>query len=115
MTSVNTNTLQADARTMADAIRLDCNPQQIILFGSVATGKDRADSDIDLLIVQPRERWQKQARHQEIGRLRRALPRVGKSIDLLLYTPAEVERWRDAPNHLVHEAVHHGRMLYERA
>ena len=44
----------------------------------------------------------------------RGLPSVGVPIDLLLYTPEEVEQWRHTTNHVVSEAMREGKVLYER-
>jgi predicted nucleotidyltransferase len=90
------------------------NPQQLILFGSQARGTANQDSDVDLLVIASKDRWKTSSRLNEISRLRRALPRIGFPVDILLFTPSEVEHWRNAQNHVVYEALHHGVVLYER-
>jgi predicted nucleotidyltransferase len=99
---------------LAERIIRLVNPRQVVLFGSRARGTAREGSDIDLLIVGDRsldERW---SRRREIGRIRRNLPFVGVPIDILFFTPEEVERWRDTTNHVVSEALREGKVLYER-
>ena len=99
---------------LAAAVRQAAQPEMIILFGSQARDDGNAESDVDLLIVQDRRSWKLASRRQEIGRIRRALPDVGHPIDVLLFTSAEVERFRSSQNHVIAEALQHGRVLYER-
>ena len=95
-----------------DAVAAACDPQRVVLFGSVARGEATAESDIDLLIVQPRERWREATRGRELLRLRKAMPRV--AVDLLLYTPEEVADRAGARNTVVARALREGRVVYER-
>ncbi len=83
----------------------------LLLFGSCARGEAGPDSDLDLLVVVPRERWELPARFREIGRLRRALGSVGRAVDLILLTPEEFDQRRRWPNHLVAHAVREGLRL----
>jgi hypothetical protein len=39
---------------------------------------------------------------------------VGAPIDLLWYTPEEVEEWMDIKTHVSIQAVHKGRVVYEK-
>jgi uncharacterized protein len=99
---------------LSQAITAVADPAFIILFGSQARGDTDANSDVDLLVVQEKRLWKSGSRRREIGRLRRALPRIGCPIDLLLFTPSEVSRWRSCRNHVVAEAFEEGKVLYER-
>lgn len=103
-----------DQATLRNAVRRVADPQFIILFGSQARGSAHVHSDVDLLIVEDKSRWQASSRRKEIARVRRALPPVGAPIDLLLFTPAEVAKWRHARNHVISEAMERGVILYER-
>jgi predicted nucleotidyltransferase len=90
------------------------DPLQVILFGSQARGTAGEGSDIDLLIVGDRPMGEVGSRRREIGRIRRGLPHLGVPIDILLFTPEEVERWRHTTNHIVSQALREGTVLYER-
>jgi predicted nucleotidyltransferase len=90
------------------------HPRPVILFGSQARETAGEDSDIDLLIVGERPPGEAWSRRHEIVRIRRALPLVGRPIDILFFTPEEIEKWRHTTNHVVSEALREGRVLYER-
>jgi predicted nucleotidyltransferase len=103
----------ADA-TLAEIIRRILaagEPQKIVLFGSRARGDARADSDYDLLLVEPSEL----PRHKRAARYRRALAGLAGAKDILVWTPDEVAQWRDVPNAFVTTAVQEGVVLYERS
>ncbi|MBF0132054.1 MAG: nucleotidyltransferase domain-containing protein [Magnetococcales bacterium] len=86
------------------------NPVRIILFGSYASGNPRPDSDLDLLVVMP----------SSLPRYKRALPirmlfRPSPCpMDILVYTPEEVNYWMGTVNHIITNALQSGRVLYER-
>ena len=108
-------TLSSDMlATLAERIILLANPRQVILFGSQARGTANEDSDIDLLIIGDRSSEETWSRRREIGRIRRGLPIMGVPIDILFFTPEEIEKWRHTTNHVVSEALREGKVLYER-
>ena|SRR5271165_2128348 len=100
--------------SLADRIIDLANPRRVILFGSQARGTAHEGSDIDLLIIGDRSTEKPWNRRREIGRIRRGLPFVGAPIDILLFTPEEIEKWRETTNHVVSEALREGRVIYER-
>lgn len=84
------------------------SPEQVWLFGSYANGKPQRWSDLDLMIVS-----QKFARGKRTKRRSRFLVKTGiwenhaLIVDPLCYTPAEFERWKDAPT-IISEVVKTG-------
>lgn len=110
MVAISNDQLSRIADRIVDLV----HPRQVILFGSQARGTANEDSDIDLLIVSQRPADQPWSRRQEIVRIRRGLPSVGRPVDILLFTPEEVEQWRNTTNHVVSEALREGKVLYER-
>ncbi len=80
--------------------------QRVILFGSLAQREGDLTSDVDLLIV-----WDTPLGFLErtVELYRRLQPRV--AVDLLVYTPAEMERMAHTP--LVRRALQEGQVLYE--
>ncbi len=95
---------------IVEAIVAHCSPHYIILFGSYASGQPHPDSDLDLLVVMESD-LPKYKRAVPIRLLFRPMP---CALDVLVYTPAEVARWYGTVNHIITEALQHGRTVYER-
>jgi uncharacterized protein len=79
----------------------------IILFGSRARGEARADSDLDLLVVEP----DFARRGDEYGRLRKEPRGLEVAIDLVIYRRREAEEWGEVPGSFLHRALGEGRVL----
>jgi uncharacterized protein len=92
-------------------IRLVANPQKVVLFGSRARGDHRPDSDIDLLVIEDSPL----PRHRRSIALYAALADLPLDVDaeVVVYTPAEVEEWRNAGAAFVTTALREGTVLYE--
>jgi predicted nucleotidyltransferase len=84
------------------------HPEKIVLFGSHSRGSAGEGSDIDLLIV---KRLDQPGSKRFLG-IRRRLRGMKVPMDIVVYTPEEIERWRDVPGSLVHEALATGRTVY---
>ena len=110
MITVSSDTLASLAERIVDL----ANPHRVILFGSQARGTANEHSDIDLLIIGDRSSGEAWSRRREIGRIRRGLPLSLVPIDILFFTPDEVEKWRYTTNHVVSQALREGKILYER-
>lgn len=83
-------------------------PEKIILFGSHAYGKPTPESDVDLLIVMDYEGRP----IEQILKIHRELDIV-TPVDLLVYTPKEVdERLQDGDMFIV-DIIRRGKVLYE--
>ena len=86
-------------------------PDKIILFGSIARGQCDPDSDADLLVVMPVNG----SKRQRAVQMDLVLEGIPIPIDLIVVTPDDVEKYRDALGTVIREAVHEGKVLYERA
>jgi uncharacterized protein len=86
------------------------DPDKIILFGSLAEGKEREGSDIDLLVIKKTEDLPLD-RNIEVERLLsdRIIP-----IDIRVYTPDEVNRLYSLGSPFIEEVMEKGRLLYMR-
>jgi predicted nucleotidyltransferase len=82
-------------------------PEKVILFGSMARGEARWDSDADILVVMPFE-----GRHlAKICEIRRRCQ--GQfPMDLLLRRPEEIEIRYRGGDPVVREALDHGEVLH---
>lgn len=97
---------------VSDIVR-EVAPEQIILFGSHARNSAGPDSDLDLLVVES-EPFGNRSRRAETRRIRRALWDYLIPMDILVYSRAEVEKWKGAKNHLIARTMKEGKVLYAR-
>ena len=85
------------------------NPEKVILFGTLATGRINEWSDIDLVVVEQTEL----SFFQRLRRIRKLLqPRVGT--DVMVYTPAEFNQLSAESPFFRDEIVAKGKVVYER-
>lgn len=83
-------------------------PDRIVLFGSAARGQMGPHSDVDLLVVKSGK-----YRRLDVARdIYRRLAEVDASVDVVVVTPADVERYRDSPALVVKPALEEGREVY---
>ncbi len=97
--------------SVISAIVHNCDPEMIVLFGSAATGRTGQDSDLDLLVVMDSTL----PRHKRAAPIRLLFSPYPCPMDILVYTPAEVEKWRGTTNHIVTEVFDRGNVVYERS
>jgi predicted nucleotidyltransferase len=102
---------EAAIRQAVERIATRFHPDKIILFGSRARGQGGPDSDADLLIVMRVDG----SKRQQAVQMDLALEGIPIPIDLIVVTPEEVEKYRDAIGTIIREAVREGKVLYERA
>lgn len=100
--------------SLRDAVLRQVNPLLIVLFGSQATKAATADSDIDLLVIDDRPFSATRSRRRLIGDIRRSIPADPHPVDVLLFDPTELRRWRETTNHVIARALKEGVVLYER-
>jgi predicted nucleotidyltransferase len=109
-TSEKHDATESDANALDEIVRRVvevAEPERIILFGSAARGEARPDSDIDLLVV-------KEGAHRR--KLSQAIYRrllgIGRSVDVVVVTPDDIERYRDAVGLVIRPALEEGRTIY---
>jgi len=100
---------------MVKAIVREVDPEAIYLFGSRARNQPGSESDVDLLVVEREPFGSGRSRLEEITRISRALSEFRVPKDILVYTCAEVDYWRDSLNHVVAKCLREGRLLYARS
>ncbi len=99
---------------MVRAIVAEVDPEQVILFGSHARGDAHERSDVDLIVIEAEPFGRGRSRVDEAARLYRAASGFGVDKDILVFTLAELDYWRDSLNHVLARALREGRVLYER-
>ncbi len=83
--------------------------QKIMLFGSLAKGNSDEYSDIDIMAIKKTDK-------PFVKRLREValLCKLDEPIDILVYTPEEIEEMKKAGNFFIEKVFAEGRVLYER-
>lgn len=90
----------------------EINPEKIILFGSYAWGNPTNDSDVDLFIIKKSN----QPRQDRQFDLRKKLSGSGVPMDLLVYTPEEVnESVNKYQNLFIEDIMKNGKNIYEKS
>ncbi|HTG59009.1 MAG TPA: nucleotidyltransferase domain-containing protein [Terriglobia bacterium] len=85
-------------------------PRRVVLFGSHARGEARPDSDVDLF-VEMEAQGSPPERSAAVSAIFGLRP---WSLDVVVYTPEEVERLRGIHGTLLSVIEAEGRLLYER-
>jgi len=104
--------IQIDANLMDEIVRRivkTIDPEKIILFGSQARREARPESDIDLLVIAEST----QPRYRRAAPLYGALSDILAPMDILVYSPEEVQEWSQVPQAFVTTAIREGKVLYE--
>jgi len=87
------------------------HPEKIILFGSYAWGHPGPDSDLDLLVIKESS----VSRREREQAVRTLLWPAGIPMDILAYTPAELEKAINEDHNLfLEDAVRNGKALFIR-
>ena len=95
---------------MVDRIVTQFHPLRIILFGSQARGDANESSDVDLMVVLndiPN-------RYTTTSEILHSLSDVPISKDIIVVTPNEIERDANVIGTISYDALHEGRIMYEK-
>ena len=97
---------------IVDALVKACDPEQVLLFGSVARGDDGPDSDLDLMVVLSSLDYSR--RHEReaalYGTLGGAVP-----VQVFVTDTRECERRRDVVGSMHYWPLREGCVVYARA
>jgi predicted nucleotidyltransferase len=86
------------------------NAERVVLFGSHARGEAGDTSDVDLMII-AESALPRFKRSRELYKLFRPYP---FAMDLIVYTPEEIERGKRCPVSFVSAVLREGKTLYVR-
>lgn len=84
------------------------NAEQIVLFGSYASGLADEGSDLDFLVIES----EVTNRAQEMVRLRRSLRSLRIPVDILVYSRAEVAQWGQQTGTALYWALKEGHVVH---
>ena len=95
---------------VATQIGIASDAQSVVLFGSYAKGSVGEDSDVDLLIIAESD-LPRFKRSRVLYKLFRPYP---FAMDLIVYTPQEIEKGKGSPVSFVSRALREGEVVYVR-
>lgn len=101
----------SEAKALAAAIAAQYKPEKIVLFGSVAKGDYKPDSDIDLLIIKDTD-IKRPYRVKQVLEAIRGIPR-DFDFDPKVYTRQEIEDRLRMGDDFVKSMIDEGLTLYE--
>src|ERR1035437_4446471 len=102
-------TPQTAIDTAVQRVLASAHPSRIILFGSRAQGTETAESDLDLLVIEPRV----PSKIKEMARLRQAIGNIGLAVDIMVCSDTEVADWGGLPGTALYWALREGKVLYQ--
>ena len=106
MSSLDDTLVREIVRRIVDTAQ----PEKVILFGSRARGDARPNSDFDLLVIKQSD----EPRYRRSAPLYAALADLPVEVEVMVYTPEEVEEWSEVPQAFITTAVREGTTIYER-
>jgi len=101
---------EQEIEKVATRIGEEINALQVILFGSYARGQAGEYSDVDLMVVAESE-LPRFKRSRELYKLFRPYP---FGMDLVVYTPEEIEKGKKSPLSFVSRILREGKTVYVR-
>lgn len=101
---------EKEIERVAESLGRVADAFQVILFGSYARGEANENSDVDLMIIAESD-LPKFKRSRELYKLFRPYP---FGMDLVVYTPKEIERGKKSHVSFVSIVLREGKALYVR-
>ena len=95
-------------RVIVDRVTEHYDPKAIMVFGSVARGDSTEDSDLDIAIIMDSDL----SEHERNVKVRVCIGSIGMAMDLLVFTPEEIEAERDDESSIISEIMRTGKVVY---
>lgn len=94
--------------TIVERITSKYDPKAIIVFGSVAKGTSTEDSDLDIAVILESDL----SEHERNVDVRVCIGPIGMAMDLMVFTPEEVESEKENKFSLISEILNTGEVVY---
>lgn len=101
--------LDQEIQSIANQLVRSYNPVKIILFGSAARGEFDENSDLDLLVI--KDGIDKVRKHERNYKVRKFL-QTNLPLDILVYSPYEINKRLYLGDPFVKSIIHEGKVLY---
>jgi predicted nucleotidyltransferase len=100
-----------EIKKWCERVAREFRPEKIVLFGSYARGTPTEDSDVDVLVVMPLVRGQRDVRQAAAIRehVRASFP-----MDVIVRSPREIARRLARGDGFIADVLRHGRLMYAR-
>jgi len=104
-------------KEMAERLKA-LDPYKVVLFGSYASGNPTDDSDIDVVVILdsdeiPQTHAERTARREPVTKAVRDI-RYKIPMDIVIYSKAEIDYFREVGNSFFDEIETTGKVLYEK-
>jgi predicted nucleotidyltransferase len=94
------------------------DPYKIVLFGSYANGNEKADSDIDLMVILDNNDVSKTYEERQNKKLfiRKLVREINyrMALDILVYSKEELKKIKEYGNYFIDEIERTGKVIYEK-
>ncbi len=97
-----------EVKRSVDKIKALYKPEKIFIFGSYASGKIAAGSDIDFFIIKKTDKTRRE-RQREVSRILidREVP-----VDILVFTPGETAKRKKIGDPFILDILNSGKLVY---
>jgi predicted nucleotidyltransferase len=99
-----------EIKSWCERVAQEIRPDKIVLFGSYARGTPTEDSDVDVLVVMPLPRGQRDVRQAAAIRER---VRASFPMDVIVRSPRQIARRLAQGDGFIADILRHGRLMYE--
>lgn len=101
---------EKDIKKVAEQLGIASNAVRVILFGSYARGDAGNNSDVDFMVITDSD-LPRYKRSRDLYKMFRPYP---FGMDILVYTPLEIENAKKSPVSFVSNILREGKTLYVR-
>jgi len=99
-----------EIKKWCERVAREFRPDKIVVFGSYARGTPTEDSDVDVLVVMPLARGQRDVRQAAAIRER---VRASFPMDVIVRSPQQIARRLAQGDGFIADVLRHGRLMYE--